>query len=103
MLIKTDTGERLISLDSVECLFDYGQKVRLITSETGEFLINLEGQKLTGRRFNLTEYKMVNSYGEQILKGGNAEIKIQAIAFSKDALLRLMKPAVPPVPAKPGK
>jgi hypothetical protein len=100
MKIKSDKGERTIVLDSIDCIYDYGQKVRTIDGETGDFIIDVEGAAKTANRFVLTEYKMVDSYGEKVLKPGAADTPLSAISFSKQGIQWVQKGAVE-TPAKP--
>lgn len=92
MKLKNDKGERTIELDSIDCIFDYGQKVRMKSGDIGDFIIDVEGQPKSANRFVLTEYKMVVSVdGERELKKTGDDIRISAIAFSKDGIARAKK------------
>jgi hypothetical protein len=86
MKIKSDKGEREIGLDSIDCIYDYGMKVRTLDGETGEFIINVEGVAKNANRFILREYKLVDSYGEKVLKPGSDETALAAISFSKTGI-----------------
>jgi hypothetical protein len=92
MKIKTDSGEYTIDLDSIDCIFDYGQKVRTAKGQTGDFVIDIEGQPKMANRFLLTEYKMTTSVdGERELKKIGDDIALSAIAFSKEGIARAIK------------
>ena len=92
MKIKTDSGEYTIDLDSIDCIFDYGQKVRTVKGLVGELVIDIEGQPKTAKRFLLTEYKMTTSVdGERELKKTGDDIPLSAIAFSKEGIARAIK------------
>ncbi len=92
MKIKNDNGERVIDLDSIDCIFDYGQKVRTVKGEVGDFIIDVEGQQKIANRFVLTEYKMVTSSdGERELKKTGDDIRLTAIAFSREGIARAQK------------
>jgi hypothetical protein len=84
--IKSDKGERTIGLDSIDCIYNYGAKVRTLDGETGDFIIDVEGVSKTANRFILTEYKLVDSYGEKVLKPGSGEMPLAAISFSKQGI-----------------
>lgn len=91
MKMKNDQGITQISIDSIDCIYDFGSKVRTLTGKTGEFIVDCEGQMITPTKFLMREYKMTNYYGEDILKEGSDEIRVSAIAFSKEGLARIPK------------
>jgi hypothetical protein len=92
MTLKNDKGQRTIDLDSIDCIFDYGQKVRTISGDAGDLLIDIEGQPKTAIRFALTEYAMVTSSdGERELKKTGDDIPLAAIAFSREGIARAIK------------
>jgi hypothetical protein len=92
MKIKTDSGEYAIDLDSIDCIFDFGQKVRTVKGKTGDFIIDIEGQPKTANRFMLTEYKMTTGVdGERELKKTGDDIRLSAIAMSREGVTRAMK------------
>jgi hypothetical protein len=92
MKIKTDSVECTLDLDSIDCIFDYGQKVRTVKGLVGELVIDIEGQPKTAKRFLLTEYKMTTSAdGERELKKTGDDIMLSAIAFSKEGIARAIK------------
>jgi hypothetical protein len=92
MKIKTDSGEYVIDFDSIDCIFDYGQKVRTAKGLVGELVIDLEGQPKTAKRFLLTEYKMTTSVdGERVLNKTGDDIPLSAIAFTKEGIARAIK------------
>ena len=95
MKIKNDKGEHSVPLDSIDCIYDYGQKLRTIDGETGDFIIDVEGTAKTANRFILREYKLVDSYGEKVLKPGSDETTLSAIAFSKTGIQWAQKAAAP--------
>ena len=100
MKIKNDSGERTIDLDSIDCIFDFGQKVRTVKGEVGDFVIDLEGQPKIANRFVLTEYKTVTSSdGERELKKNGDDIPLSAIAFTREGIARAIKGI--PMPSKP--
>jgi hypothetical protein len=65
--------------------------VRTVKGETGDFIVDCEGQQITPTKFLMREYKMTNYYGEEILKEGSDEIKLSAISFRKEGLARIPK------------
>ena len=100
MKLKNDKGERTIELDSIDCIFDFGQKVRTVKGEVGDFVIDLEGQPKIANRFVLTEYKTVTSSdGERELKKNGDDIPLSAIAFTREGIARAIKGI--PMPSKP--
>ena len=88
MLISNASGERVISSDSIDFVYDYGAKVQLITGESGDFIINVEGDKKVAKKFLMREYKLTQYYGEEILKEGSEETPLAAFAYSKEGLTR---------------
>jgi len=86
MRIKTDSLESEIALDSVDCIFDYGQKVRLTNGKTGEFIIEIEGQRLSADRFLLSEYMNVDNGGEKELQKSGDDIPVAVLAFTKEGI-----------------
>ncbi|MBN1759527.1 MAG: hypothetical protein JW863_14455 [Chitinispirillaceae bacterium] len=88
MEIRTADGEHKINIDSILCIYDYGAKVMLHSGTVGDFVINVEGDKKTARKFLMREFKLTNYYGEEILKEGSEETALSAIAFSKEGLAK---------------
>ncbi len=91
MVINNNNGERQITSDSIDFIYDYGQKVQLLNGETGELIINAEGDKKLAKRFLMREYKLTMYYGEEILKEGSTETPLAAFAYSKEGLARAVK------------
>ena len=91
MKMKNDKGITQISIDSIDCIYDFGSKVRTLAGEIGEFIVDCEGQMITPNKFLMRQYKMTNYYGEEILKEGSDEIKVSGISFSKAGLARIPK------------
>jgi hypothetical protein len=91
MKMKNDKGITQIFIDSIDCIYDFGSKVRTVKGETGDFIVDCEGQQITPTKFLMREYKMTNYYGEEILKEGSDEIKLSAISFRKEGLARIPK------------
>jgi len=88
MEVRDAGGDRKISIDSIDYIYDYGTKVALPGGAKGDFVINVEGDKKIATRFLMREYKLTLYFGEEILKEGSEETPISAIAFSKDGLVR---------------
>jgi hypothetical protein len=86
--IRTAAGDRKISIDSIDYIFDFGTKVAVVGGEIGEFIINVEGDRKTAAKFLMREYKLTNYFGEEILKEGSEETPLMLIAFSKEGLAR---------------
>ena len=91
MKIKNEKGERQITIDSIDCIYDNGRKIRSTSGDIGDFIIDCEGLQIVANRFLMREYKMTDYYGEQILKEGSEEIRVSAIAFTKEGLARVPK------------
>lgn len=91
MMINNSTGERQITSDSIDFIYDYGQKVQLINGENGELIINAEGDKKLAKKFLMREYKLTDYFGEKILKEGSTETPLAAFAYSKAGLARAIK------------
>ena len=88
MLLTNENGEKSFNADSIDYVYDYGRKVRLITGEEGSFIINVEGVKKESKKFLMREYKLTKLYGEEILKEGSTETPLAAFAYSKEGLAR---------------
>ena len=88
MEIRTSEGDLKINIDSILCIYDYGTKVILNSGATGEFIINVEGDRKIARKFLMREFKLTNYFGEEILKEGSEETLLSAIAFSKEGLAK---------------
>ena len=91
MWISNEKGERMISSDSIDFIYDYGRKVQMIDGENGTFNINVEGDKRESKKFLMREYKMQMYFGEEILKEGSEETPLAAFAYSKEGLARAQK------------
>jgi len=57
MEISSANGQRQITSDSIDFIYDYGQKVQLLNGEIGDLLINIEGDKQPAKKFLMREYK----------------------------------------------
>ena len=92
MLLKNEQGEKKIERDSIDYIYAGGAKVKLLTGEVGDLVIDIEGQKETAKRFVLNEYKLTDYYGEEILKGNaEPEVYLEAISYTKEGAQRAMK------------
>ncbi|MBN2037784.1 MAG: hypothetical protein JW768_13670 [Chitinispirillaceae bacterium] len=91
MRLKNEQGTKKIAIDSIDCIYEHGRKVRLSSGEIGDFIIDVEGLPVVANRFIMREYKLTNYYGEEILKEGSEETRISAISFSKEGLARIPK------------
>ncbi|MBN2188580.1 MAG: hypothetical protein JW699_03920 [Chitinispirillaceae bacterium] len=92
MKIRTDSGDFAIDLDSIDFIFDFGQKVRTVKGMIGEFIIDIEGELKTANRFLLTEYKMTTAVdGERELKKTGDDIRLSAIAMSREGAARALR------------
>jgi hypothetical protein len=101
MKMRSEQGVKNISLDSIACIYEYGNKVLLVTGEAGDFIIDAEGQPVTAKRFQLSEFVLKNVDGEKELKPLSADKPIRAIAFTKEAILKAQKGITAPQPAPP--
>lgn len=91
MKLKNEKGERAITIDSIDIIYEYGQKVRMTDGTEGDFIIDVEGQPKSAKRFILTSYKMVDVDGEKELKTSGADTPLYGIAFGKEGLDRIKK------------
>lgn len=91
MFINNANGKRQITSDSIDYIYDYGQKVQMINGESGELIINLEGEEKYSKKFLMREYKLTDYFGEKILKEGSTEVPLSAFSYSKDGLARAIK------------
>ncbi len=91
LLFVNNGEERRVVLDSIDYIYDFGRKVQLKTGETGDLVLDIEGNKVTSKKFIMREYKLTNYYGEEILKEGSQETAIVAIALSQDGLAKAQK------------
>jgi hypothetical protein len=88
MEIRDAGGNRKISIDSIDFIYDYGTKVGLKSGARGDFIINVEGDLKTATKLLMREYKLTMYFGEEILKEGSEETALSAFAFSKEGLAR---------------
>lgn len=91
MTIKNENGSHRIEMDSIDCIYDEGQKVQLKNGEKGDFVLDLEGNIVTPNRFIMREYKLTDYFGEQILKEGSEETALNAISLTKEGIARAQK------------
>lgn len=91
MYINSGNGEKLISSDSIDFIYDYGQKVQLLSGESGELIIDVEGDKKLAKKFLMREYKLTDYFGEKILKEGSEETPLAAFSYTKEGLARAVK------------
>jgi hypothetical protein len=89
--INSSSGTRQIDLDSIDFIYDYGSKVALIGGETGDLILDIEGDKQPAKKFLMREYKLTKYYGEEILKEGSTEIQLAAFALTQDGITRAQK------------
>jgi hypothetical protein len=91
MLLSNGQDERRIVLDSIDYLYDFGRKVRMLTGDTGSLVIDVEGNKVVAKKFLMREYKLTQYYGEEILKEGSQEIPLMGISLTQDGVVRAQK------------
>lgn len=91
MVISNANGEKKIDLDSIDYIYDFGAKVTLLNGETGDFFMDVDGTKLSPKKFLMREYTLTNYYGEEILKEGSTEIPLSALALTKEGIARAQK------------
>ncbi len=91
MLMINDAGEHKVELDSIDYIYDWGTKVVLKNGQRGEFFINAEGTPKMAKKFLLREFKLVDYFGEKILKEGAEDVQIIAFSFTKEGAMRAAK------------
>jgi hypothetical protein len=91
MLLDNGQEEKRIILDSIDYIYDFGRKVRLQNGETGDLVLDVEGNKVAAKKFLMREYKLTQYYGEEILKEGAQETPIMGIALTQDGIVRAQK------------
>ncbi|MCX7725921.1 MAG: hypothetical protein N2053_03615 [Chitinispirillaceae bacterium] len=91
MEFRNESGEKKITIEDIDFIYDYGRKVQLTSGEKGDFVINVEGEKKIATKFLMREYKLTEYFGEEILKEGAEETALSAIAFSQEGLARAKK------------
>lgn len=91
MLLSKGQEEKRIVLDSIDYIYDFGRKVRLQNGETGDLVLDIEGNKVAAKKFLMREYKLTEYYGEEILKEGSQETPIMCIALTQDGIIRAQK------------
>jgi hypothetical protein len=91
MLLSSGQEEKRIVLDSIDYLYDFGRKVRMLSGDTGELIIDVEGNKVVAKKFLMREYKLTEYFGEQILKEGSQEIPLMGLSLTQDGIVRAQK------------
>ncbi|NLW30800.1 MAG: hypothetical protein GXY77_05015 [Fibrobacter sp.] len=91
MKLRNASGERNVTSDSIDFFFDFGRKVQLINGESGDLILDVEGDQKVANRFLMREYKLTEYFGEEILKEGSEETPLRALSFSKEGLERAIK------------
>jgi hypothetical protein len=91
MLLSNGQEERRIVLDSVDYIYDFGRKVRMLTGDTGSLIIDVEGNKVVAKKFLMREYKLTQYFGEEILKEGSLEIPLLGISLTQEGVVRAQK------------
>ena len=91
MLLSNGQEEKRIVLDSIDYLYDFGRKVRMLSGDTGELIIDVEGNKVVAKKFLMREYKLTEYFGEQILKEGSLEIPLMGLSLTQDGIVRAQK------------
>jgi len=91
MKIKVDTTLRELSIDSIDCIYDFGRKVRTTAGVLGDFIIDIEGNRITADQFMLTEYKMPSDTTDKELSRNGDDIPLSAIAFTKGGIAWAIK------------
>jgi hypothetical protein len=91
MLLSNGQEEKRIVLDSIDYIYDFGRKVRMLTGDTGSLIIDVEGNKVVAKKFLMREYKLTMYYGEEILKEGSQEIPLMGISLTQEGVVRAQK------------
>jgi hypothetical protein len=91
MKIKVDTVLRELSIDSINCIYDFGRKVRTTAGVIGDFIIDIEGNRITADQFTLTEYKTPSDTTDKELSRNGDDIPLSACAFTKEGIAWAIK------------
>jgi hypothetical protein len=86
-MIAVGDSVQKIALDSIDYAWNDLQQVALRGGPTGELRVLLEGKAVPCKGLALTTYKMVDYYGEKVLRK-DADLTITAMAFTKDGIKR---------------
>ena len=91
MMLSNGKDEKRIVLDSIDYIFDFGTKVKMLNGEAGDLVLDVEGNKVASKKFLMREYKLTTYYGEEILKEGSEETPIMAISLTQEGIIRAQK------------
>jgi hypothetical protein len=91
MLLSNGQDEKRIVLDSIDYIYDFGRKVRMLSGDTGSLIIDVEGNKVVAKKFLMREYKLTTYYGEEILKEGSQEIPLMGMSLTQEGVVRAQK------------
>ncbi len=86
--VTQDTSCKL-SIDSIACAWDNCNQVRTSAGSDGYLRVDAEGKLCKPSDLLLTKFKMVNYYGEQVLRK-DADVTITAFAFTKEGIQRAL-------------
>lgn len=86
MFIRSNGVERQIQLDSIDCIYDFGSRVRTAAGIAGDLVIDIEGEKVLADRLILTEYTMTGTGDDKELRKSGDDSALSAIAFGKEGI-----------------
>ncbi|MDG5814996.1 hypothetical protein QA601_07905 [Chitinispirillales bacterium ANBcel5] len=91
IMISTEEGKERIQIDSIDYIYDFGDKVVLNDGTRGDFVLDAENNIVSPNRFLLRKYALMEVHGEQVLSNSADEVIIMAVAFSREGILKAQK------------
>ncbi|MBD3321753.1 MAG: hypothetical protein GF350_11715 [Chitinivibrionales bacterium] len=88
-MIMNGDKQKIIEIDSIDYIYNYGKKVKLTDGTDTDLFLNLEGKKLVVKKAILRLYTFTDYYGEKMLKEDpdNSEIPLKIFGFSKSEVI----------------
>lgn len=98
LAMTTGSDTTLISLDSIDFIYDWGTKVKLRNGLKGDLVIDVEGVRVMAKGLELRVYQMIKQYGEEVLKDLKT-VRISGFAFNKDGAKQVISENAAATPA----
>lgn len=88
LAIRGASGDSAVPFEEVECIYDFGRKIRLTNGAEGEFLLDIEGTMVPVKKTQLRTYKYTEVDGDRSLKEDheNTDLMVSTISFTKEGV-----------------
>lgn len=88
LAIQKDDKVTTVSMGEIDCIYDYGTRIRLKNGTEGDFMVDIEQNPFPAKKLQLRRYYFEDVYGEKVLKEENPDktLIVRAVAFTPEGV-----------------